>query len=145
LPPVQADLHPVQVGGPPIWTGGASEAAMRRASGAAALAGSRSRGCWTRSPTTCSQIARRAPQDAGRDPDALKTGRRINLEPGTSVDSLVGKLTRFTGAGIDEALMDAFVAFPCGIPEAAHGSDLRQRTCDGQGMIASHGTCVCSA
>ncbi|BBZ11368.1 LLM class flavin-dependent oxidoreductase [Mycobacterium branderi] len=30
LPPVHADLRPVQPGGPPIWIGGASEAAMRR-------------------------------------------------------------------------------------------------------------------
>jgi hypothetical protein len=32
LPPVHADLRPVQAGGPHIWTGGASEAAMRRVS-----------------------------------------------------------------------------------------------------------------
>jgi hypothetical protein len=36
---------------------------------------------------------------------------RINLEPGTSVDSLAGKLTRFAGTGIDEAFVDAFAAF----------------------------------
>ena len=30
LPPVHADLRPVQAGGPPIWIGGVSEAAMRR-------------------------------------------------------------------------------------------------------------------
>ena len=29
-PPAYADLRPVQADGPPIWTGGASEAAMRR-------------------------------------------------------------------------------------------------------------------
>ena len=57
-------------------------------------------------------IARRAAQDAGRDPDALKTAMRINLEPGTSVDSLAGKLERFAGSGIDEAIVDAFAMFP---------------------------------
>jgi alkanesulfonate monooxygenase SsuD/methylene tetrahydromethanopterin reductase-like flavin-dependent oxidoreductase (luciferase family) len=57
-------------------------------------------------------IARRAAQDAGRDPDALKTAMRINLEPGTSVDSLAGKLERFAGSGIDEAFVDAFAQFP---------------------------------
>jgi alkanesulfonate monooxygenase SsuD/methylene tetrahydromethanopterin reductase-like flavin-dependent oxidoreductase (luciferase family) len=57
-------------------------------------------------------IARRAAQDAGRDPDALKTAMRINLEPGTSVDSLVDKLERFAGGGIDEAIVDAFALFP---------------------------------
>lgn len=30
LPPVHADLRPVQAGGPPLWIGGTSEAAMRR-------------------------------------------------------------------------------------------------------------------
>ena len=57
-------------------------------------------------------IARRAAQDAGRDPDALKTAMRINLEPGTSVDSLADKLTRFAKSGVDEAFVDTFAAFP---------------------------------
>jgi hypothetical protein len=47
------------------------------------------------------------------DPDALKTAMRINLEPGTSVDSLAGKLERFAGSGIDDAFVDAFALFPC--------------------------------
>jgi hypothetical protein len=37
---------------------------------------------------------------------------RINLEPGTSIDSLVDKLERFAGSGIDEAAVDAFALFP---------------------------------
>jgi hypothetical protein len=58
-------------------------------------------------------IARRAAQDAGRDPDALKTAVRINkLEPGASVDSVADKLERFAESGIDEAIMDAFAMFP---------------------------------
>jgi alkanesulfonate monooxygenase SsuD/methylene tetrahydromethanopterin reductase-like flavin-dependent oxidoreductase (luciferase family) len=57
-------------------------------------------------------IARRAAQDAGRDPDALKTAMRINLEPGTSVDSVAGKLERLAGSGADEAIVDAFAMFP---------------------------------
>ena len=57
-------------------------------------------------------IARRAAEDAGRDPDALKKAIRINLEPGTSVDSVAGKLERFAGSGVDEAFVDAFAAFP---------------------------------
>ena len=57
-------------------------------------------------------IARGAAQDAGRDPDALKTAMRINFEPGTSVDSVAGELERFAGSGIDEAFVDAFAAFP---------------------------------
>jgi alkanesulfonate monooxygenase SsuD/methylene tetrahydromethanopterin reductase-like flavin-dependent oxidoreductase (luciferase family) len=30
IPPTHADLRPVQAGGPPVWIGGASEAALRR-------------------------------------------------------------------------------------------------------------------
>jgi alkanesulfonate monooxygenase SsuD/methylene tetrahydromethanopterin reductase-like flavin-dependent oxidoreductase (luciferase family) len=110
-PPVHADLRPVQAGGPPIWIGGAGEAAMRRVgrSGVGWLA---FEGLPDEVPDHLWSIARRAAQDADRDPDALKTAMRINLEPGTSVDSLAGKLTRFAGAGIDEASVDAFAAFP---------------------------------
>jgi hypothetical protein len=36
---------------------------------------------------------------------------RINLEPGTSVDSLASRLTRFAESGIDEAFVDAFAVF----------------------------------
>lgn len=39
-------------------------------------------------------LARQAAREAGRDPDALKKAIRINLEPGTSVDSLADKLKR---------------------------------------------------
>ena len=111
LPPVHADLRPVQAGGPPIWIGGASEAAMRRVGrsgtgwlGVEGLQDEVTDHLWS--------IARRAAQDAGRDPDALKTAMRINLEPGTSVDSLADKLERFDGSGIDEAIVDAFAMFP---------------------------------
>jgi alkanesulfonate monooxygenase SsuD/methylene tetrahydromethanopterin reductase-like flavin-dependent oxidoreductase (luciferase family) len=59
-----------------------------------------------------SSIARRAAQDAGRDPDALKSAMRINLEPGTPVDSVVDKLERFSGDDVDEAIVDAFALLP---------------------------------
>jgi probable F420-dependent oxidoreductase len=109
LPPVHADLRPVQIGGPPIWIGGASEAAMRRVgrvgTGWLGVEGLQDSGhMWS--------IARRAAQDAGRDPDALKTAMRINLEPGMSVDSVVDKLEHFSGDGVDEAIVDAFAPFP---------------------------------
>jgi probable F420-dependent oxidoreductase len=109
LPPVHADLRPVQAGGPPIWIGGASDAAMRRVgrigTGWLGVEGLQdSDHLWS--------IARRAAQDAGRDPDALKTAMRINLEPGTSVDSVVDTLERFSGDGVDEAIVDAFALFP---------------------------------
>jgi probable F420-dependent oxidoreductase len=109
LPPVHADLRPVQAGGPPIWIGGASEAAMRRVG--------RSGTGWLgveglQDSDRSWSIARRAAQDAGRDPDALKTAMRINLEPGTSVDAVADKLERFADSRVDEAIVDAFAIFP---------------------------------
>ena len=53
-----------------------------------------------------------AAQDAGRDPDALKTAMRINLEPGMSVDTVADKLGRLADSGADEAIVDAFALFP---------------------------------
>jgi probable F420-dependent oxidoreductase len=109
LPPVHADLRPVQAGGPPIWIGGTSEAAMRRVGrsgtgwlGVEGLPDSDR--LWS--------IARRAAQDAGRDPDALKTAIRANLEPGMSVDMVADKLERLADSGADEAILDAFALFP---------------------------------
>jgi alkanesulfonate monooxygenase SsuD/methylene tetrahydromethanopterin reductase-like flavin-dependent oxidoreductase (luciferase family) len=109
LPAVHADLRPVQAGGPPIWIGGASEAAMRRVgrigTGWLGVEGLQdSDRLWS--------IARGAAQDAGRDPDALQTATRLNLEPGTSVDSVVDTIERFSEAGVDEAIVDAFALFP---------------------------------
>jgi probable F420-dependent oxidoreductase len=111
IPPTHADLRPVQAGGPPIWIGGASEAAMRRIGRSAVgwlafegLPDNVVAGWWS--------IARRAAEDAGRDPDALKTAMRINLEPNASVDSLADKLKRLAGSGTDEVFVDAFAVFP---------------------------------
>jgi probable F420-dependent oxidoreductase len=111
LPPVHADLRPVQAGGPPIWVGGVSEAAMRRVGRAAAgwlgierLPGDVVSTLWS--------VARAAAEDAGRDPDALKKAMRINIEPDTSVASLADRLTRLAESGTDEAFVDAFAVFP---------------------------------
>ncbi|MFJ8098626.1 TIGR03619 family F420-dependent LLM class oxidoreductase [Streptomyces griseofuscus] len=111
LPPVHADLRPVQTGGPPIWVGGASEAAMRRVGRSATgwlgvdfLPDETADQLWS--------IARQTAQEAGRDPDALKKAIRINLEPCTSVDSLADKLKRLAESGADEAFVDAFAPFP---------------------------------
>ncbi|HWE08098.1 MAG TPA: TIGR03619 family F420-dependent LLM class oxidoreductase [Solirubrobacteraceae bacterium] len=115
LPPVHADLRPVQAGGPPIWIGGESEAAMRRVGrvgsgwlgveGPPAAASIPGR---DESADHLWSIARRAAQDAGRDPDALKTAIRINVGPGTSVDSLADRLKHLAESGTDEAYVDAF-------------------------------------
>ena len=111
LPPVHADLRPVQPGGPPIWIGGFSEAAMRRV-GRSAVGWLGADGLPDNIVDALWPVARRAAQDAGRDPDALKKAIRVNVEAGTSVDSLAGKLKRFAESGADEAFVDAFALFP---------------------------------
>jgi probable F420-dependent oxidoreductase len=118
LPPVHADLRPIQAGGPPIWIGGASEAAMRRVGrvgtgwlGVDGPAPAASLNSQDEGADRLWSIARRAAQDAGRDPDALNTAMRINLEPGTSVGSVADKLQRYAESGVDEAYFDAFAAF----------------------------------
>ncbi len=110
MPPVHADLRPVQAGGPPIWIGGASEAAMRRVGRSAVgwlafegLPGDIAGKLWS--------IARHTAEDAGRDPDALKKAMRINLESGMSVDSLAATIKRYAESGVDEAFVDAFTVF----------------------------------
>ena len=111
LPPAHADLRPVQAGGPPIWIGGASEAAMRRV-GRSAVGWLAFEGLPDDVVASWWSIARSAAEDAGRDPDALKTAMRINLEPNTSVGSLADKLKRLAESGTDEAFVDAFAVFP---------------------------------
>jgi alkanesulfonate monooxygenase SsuD/methylene tetrahydromethanopterin reductase-like flavin-dependent oxidoreductase (luciferase family) len=115
---VHADLRPVQVGGPPIWIGGDSEAAMGRV-GRSGVGWLGADGMPAAPPVhgrdeageRLWSIARRAAQEAGRDPDALQTAIRINLQPGTSVASIADKLQRYAEAGVDEAFVDAFAMF----------------------------------
>ena len=111
MPPTHADLRPVQAGGPPIWIGGASEAAMRRV-GRSAVGWLAFEGLPDDIVGNLWSIARRAAEDADRDPDALKTAMRINLEPNTPIASLADKLTRLAESGTDEAFVDAFAVFP---------------------------------
>ncbi|MGD9990686.1 TIGR03619 family F420-dependent LLM class oxidoreductase [Pseudonocardia sp.] len=118
MEPVHAGLRPVQVGGPPIWIGGASEAAMRRVGrsgvgwlGVEGPAPAASTSSQDEGAGRLWSIARRAAEDAGRDPDALKTAMRINLAPGTSVDSVADQLKRYAESGVDEAYFDAFAMF----------------------------------
>jgi probable F420-dependent oxidoreductase len=127
IPPTHADLRPVQAGGPPIWIGGASEAAMRRV-GRSAVGWLAFEGLPDDVVASWWSIARRAAEDAGRDPDALKTAMRINLEPNTSVDSLADKLKRLAESGTDEAFVDAFAVFPSLDQTLEFASQLTART-----------------
>jgi alkanesulfonate monooxygenase SsuD/methylene tetrahydromethanopterin reductase-like flavin-dependent oxidoreductase (luciferase family) len=75
-PWVHADLRPVQAGGPPIWIGGASEAAMRRVGrsgvgwlGFDGLPPPRRSTVGTRAPTACG----RSRAERRRTPAAIPT------------------------------------------------------------------------
>ncbi|MCP2262706.1 TIGR03619 family F420-dependent LLM class oxidoreductase [Promicromonospora thailandica] len=118
MSPVHVGLRPIQPGGPPIWVGGASEAAMRRVGrsgigwlGVEGPAPTAAIGHEDDGASRLWSVARRAAEDAGRDPDALKTAMRINLDPDTTVDTVADQLKRYADSGVDEAYVDAFAKF----------------------------------
>jgi probable F420-dependent oxidoreductase len=105
LPPARVDLRPVQPGGPPVWLGGASEAALRRV-------GRRASG-WlifdslpTEFAASLWEVARRSADAAGRDPDALKRSVRVNVDPGEQVDRITERLDKIAASGADEAVVE---------------------------------------
>lgn len=114
LPPVLPGLRPVQPGGPPIYLGGTSVAALARV-------GRRAAG-WLGVDVLPEDYlgvlwdtARRAAEDAGRDPGALEMVVRINSGPGESLGSLAGRFAR----AADNGAAEAFVDFTFAIPELA--------------------------
>ena len=127
IPPTHADLRPVQAGGPPIWIGGASEAAMRRV-GRSGTGWLSFEGLPDGVADHLWSIARGEAEKAGRDPDALKTALRINLEADMTVDSLADSLKRYAEAGVDEAFVDPFAVFDSLEEMLAFGSRLIERT-----------------
>jgi probable F420-dependent oxidoreductase len=105
LPPTRVDLRPVQAGGPPIWLGGTSEAALRRVGrravgwlGFDAVPDDALAWFWA--------IARQAADEAGRDPDTLRRAIRVNVEPGESTEQIAARLDRVAKTGADEALVE---------------------------------------
>lgn len=127
IPPTHADLRPVQAGGPPIWIGGASEAAMRRV-GRSGTGWLSFEGLPDGVADHLWSIARGEAEKAGRDPDALKTALRINLEKDMTVDSLADNLKRYAEAGVDEAFVDPFAVFDSLEEMLDFGSQLIKRT-----------------
>jgi len=71
LPPSRMEPRPVQAGGPPILLGGTADAALRRAGRIAAgwVSSSRAR---LADIERGAQVVRRAAEEAGRDPDAVR-------------------------------------------------------------------------
>lgn len=105
LPPSRVDLRPVQAGGPPVYLGGSSQAALARV-------GRRAQGWmgFDRLPDDVStsfwSTARHAAEAAGRDPDSLRKIIRVNGEPGESVSHIADRLARQAEQGADEVMVD---------------------------------------
>ena len=107
VPESIVDLRPAQPGGPPLLVAGMSPAAMARV-GRWAAGWLMVQGVPAAYETALWDLARRAAEKAGRDPDAIRRIRRINRDhaavlDAAGVDECIVDLTYSTG-GVDEAL-----------------------------------------
>ncbi|MFD8142136.1 TIGR03619 family F420-dependent LLM class oxidoreductase [Streptomyces sp. NPDC059708] len=104
IPESYVGLRPARPGGPPVLLGGVSAAAMRRvgrrADGWAGvlLPPDMAAGLW--------DTARRAAEEAGRDPGALTRHIRHNVRPGTKADEIAAVLDGVRASGADSAFVD---------------------------------------
>ncbi|MFI1179927.1 TIGR03619 family F420-dependent LLM class oxidoreductase [Streptomyces sp. NPDC020799] len=104
IPRAHVDLRPVQRPHPPVLLGGFSPAAMRRI-------GRRADG-WAGITMPPDQraalwdVARRAAEDAGRDPSALRREIRYFPEPGSTPESIAKALTVIADTGADGCFFD---------------------------------------
>lgn len=118
IPRSHVGLRPVQPGGPPVYLGGFSPAALRRVGRRAAgwagavLPAEAHAALWG--------LARGAAEEAGRDPDALRRQIRVNPEPGTTVDDLAATLAAQRDQGVD----GCFIDFQQSVSEPAEALDL---------------------
>jgi probable F420-dependent oxidoreductase len=104
VPESVVDLRPVQAGGPPILLGGFTERALqrvgRRANGYLALDG-----LPDDYQTHLWDVACRAAEEAGRDPQALRRVMRMNPTD-KDLDAWVGKLATMEEKGYDATFVD---------------------------------------
>ncbi|GGO53162.1 TIGR03619 family F420-dependent LLM class oxidoreductase [Streptomyces lasiicapitis] len=104
IPRSYVGLRPVQAPHPPVYLGGFSPAAMarigRRAAGwvGVSLPAEAQAGLWG--------IARRAAEDAGRDPDALRRQIRHNPKPGATSEEIAAVLRGVRDTGAESCFVD---------------------------------------
>ncbi|MFF4218775.1 TIGR03619 family F420-dependent LLM class oxidoreductase [Streptomyces nondiastaticus] len=110
IPRSYVGLHPVQRPGPPVLLGGFTQAAMRRV-------GRRADG-WvgiTLPPETRAALwetARRAAEEAGRDPDVLQQHIRHNPAPDASCEDIAAVLAGVRDFGADSCFIDLQQSVP---------------------------------
>ncbi|MGV9803940.1 LLM class flavin-dependent oxidoreductase, partial [Mycobacterium sp. NPDC003449] len=100
-----------QPGGPRIFLGGSSPAALARVGrrgdgwiGFDTIPEDSAKSLWS--------TARRAAEDSGRDPDALERIIRVNGVPDESLTQLGDRLARLAEQGVDEAQVDFVFMYP---------------------------------
>ncbi|MCX5204253.1 TIGR03619 family F420-dependent LLM class oxidoreductase [Streptomyces sp. NBC_00237] len=104
VPTSYVDLRPARPGGPPVYLGGFSPAAMsrvgRRATGwvGAAMPDAGHSALWG--------IARKAAEDAGRDPDALRQLIRVNVRAGQSAEDIAATMRSVRAWGAEGAFVE---------------------------------------
>ncbi|MFD7325066.1 TIGR03619 family F420-dependent LLM class oxidoreductase [Streptomyces sp. NPDC059875] len=104
IPRAYVGLRPSQPAGPPVYLGGFGPAALRRVGRRAAgwvgavLPPEAAAGLWA--------IARRAAEEAGRDPDALRRRIRYNATPGASAEDIAAVLAGVRDTGADACFVD---------------------------------------
>ncbi|MGW1076109.1 TIGR03619 family F420-dependent LLM class oxidoreductase [Streptomyces sp. NPDC002537] len=122
IPRAHVGLRPAQQPHPPVLLGGLSPAALRRVGRRAdgwlgiALPPGRHAAVWA--------IARRAAEEAGRDPATLRQEIRHFSEPGTTPESIAAALSEIRDTGADGCVLD----FQQTVREPSEALDLGIRT-----------------
>ncbi|MFE7131056.1 TIGR03619 family F420-dependent LLM class oxidoreductase [Streptomyces sp. NPDC057638] len=104
IPRSYVGLRPTRPGGPPVLLGGLSEAALRRV-------GRRADG-WVGIAVGMEPVARlwdtarRAAEEAGRDPGTLRREMRCNPQPGDTAETIAATLHSLREWGAESAFLD---------------------------------------
>jgi probable F420-dependent oxidoreductase len=118
------DPKPVQVGGPPIWLGGGSEAALRRIGrlGDGWLAGGGERPETVRDKLA---IIHHAAQEAGRDPADI--GLQIQLGDVRDLDAMAARAAAFRAAGFTWGAVNMTALYTSGARDIAAQREALER------------------
>lgn len=105
IPAAHVDLRPTRPGGPPVYLGGFTPAAMNRI-GRRATGWLPSTGLPADHAAKLWRLATSAAEAAGRDPGALRRELRVNIAAGTTLGDTVEVLAEAADAGVDGAFVD---------------------------------------